>query len=290
MSSRLRVRRATRSTSRSVASGTTQVPSSLPHATSASAATIRARSAHQAWRMRTRHWAILYAGAELSSSAENINNGTSNRPANCAATACRRVISSSTTSPSAYMSGGNPNLKPETSDLPTVGGVFTPHWIPGLSLSIDYYKIIVNDVITSPSVQDVLDACYDLPSIDNPVLRSIQRNPGPGNGPSSEIPGRILENSLALVPLNFAKLKVRGIDVEAAYRTDLGNIGRLDSRFIYTYAMQNDQFLDPTNPEFADQNLLELGDPEDALNRQRSPSSMASSPSAIRCATSAGCC
>jgi outer membrane receptor protein involved in Fe transport len=105
-----------------------------------------------------------------------------------------------------------------------------------------------------------------LPSIDNPFCALFERNPGPGNGPRGEIPGRILENSLALVPLNFAKLKVRGIDVEAAYRTDLGNIGRLDSRFIYTYAMQNDQFLDPTNPEFADQNLLELGDPEDAFN------------------------
>ena len=71
---------------------------------------------------------------------------------------------------------------------------------------------------------------------------------------------------MQLVPLNYAKLRVRGIDVELAYRTNLFNIGRFDTRFIYTYVMQNDQFLDPTNPGFADQINLELGDPKDAFN------------------------
>jgi outer membrane receptor protein involved in Fe transport len=93
----------------------------------------------------------------------------------------------------------------------------------------------------------------------------FQRNKGPANGPQGEIPGRILENSLRLVPLNYAKLKVRGIDFEAAYRTQLGGIGRLDTRFIYTRALQNDEFLDPTDADRADQILLELGDPRDAF-------------------------
>jgi outer membrane receptor protein involved in Fe transport len=105
-----------------------------------------------------------------------------------------------------------------------------------------------------------------LPSLDNPFCAAFQRNPGPGNGPSGEEPGRILENSLHLVPFNFAKLRVRGIDLEAAYRGNIPNVGRLDTKFIWTYVMQNDQFLDPTNPEFADQILMELGDPQDRFN------------------------
>ena len=197
---------------------------------------------------------------------ENINNGTEFREANCRAAGVPEDFDFEYNQSLSFLSGGNPDLKPETSDSITVGGVFTPRWIPGLSLSVDYYKITVNDVITSPSVQDILDACYDLPSLDNPFCALFQRNPGPGNGPSGEIPGRILEGSLELVPLNFAKLRVRGIDVEAAYRTNLFNIGRLDTRFIYTHVMQNDQFLDPTNPQFADQLLLELNDPQDAFN------------------------
>ena len=196
----------------------------------------------------------------------SINNGTSSRPANCAADGVPAGYVFKYNQSLQYQSGGNVNLKPETADSVTLGGVFTPQWIPGLSLSVDYYKITVNDVITAPTVQDVLNACYDLPSIDNPFCALFDRNPGPGLGPKGEIPGRILEGNLQLVPVNYAKLRVRGIDVEAAYRTNLFNIGRLDTRFIYTYVMQNDQFLDPTNPGFADQILYELGDPEDAFN------------------------
>ena len=44
------------------------------------------------------------------------------------------------------------------------------------------------------------------------------------------------------------------------------NIGRLDTRLVWTHVFQNDQFLDPTDPDFADQVLKELGDPEDAFN------------------------
>jgi outer membrane receptor protein involved in Fe transport len=197
---------------------------------------------------------------------ENINTGTEFREANCRAAGVPATFNYEYTKSLGFRSGGNPDLKPESSDSITLGGVLTPRWIPGFSVSVDYYNITVNDVITSPSVQDVINACYDLPSLDNPFCPLFQRNPGPGPGPAGEEPGRILEGSLQLIPLNFAKLKVRGIDVEAAYRGRIGNIGRLDTRFIYTHVLQNDQFLDPTNPGFADQLLLELGDPKDAFN------------------------
>jgi hypothetical protein len=71
---------------------------------------------------------------------------------------------------------------------------------------------------------------------------------------------------LQLVPLNYAKLQVRGIDVDASYRHQIGNIGLLNTQVIYTHVLQNDQFLDPTDPNFADQLNLELGDPKDAFN------------------------
>ncbi len=198
--------------------------------------------------------------------AENLNNGTPNRPTNCAAAGIPTTYNFVYNQSLRYQSGGNPDLKPETSDSITVGGVFTPHWMPGVSLSVDYYKITVNDVITSPAVQDVLNACYDLPSLDNPFCPLFQRVPAGGLGPAGEEPFRIIEGSLQLVPLNYAKLRVRGIDFEAAYRGRIPGVGLLDTKFIWTYVMQNDQFLDPTNPEFADQILMELGDPQDRFN------------------------
>ena len=140
-----------------------------------------------------------------------------------------------------------------------------PRFIPGLAISVDYYNITVKDVITSPGVQSVLDSCYDLPSIDNQFCATFDRA-GPGGGPAGEIEGQILEGNLILVPFNYAKLKVRGIDTEVTYRTTIGNIGRLDTRFIWTHALQNDSFLDLSAPDFADQTLGELGDPKDAFN------------------------
>jgi outer membrane receptor protein involved in Fe transport len=65
------------------------------------------------------------------------------------------------------------------------------------------------------------------------------------------------------VPFNYAKLKVRGIDVEAAYRKRLGGLGTLSTRVNYTHQFQNDDFLDPTDANRANQLLLELGVPED---------------------------
>jgi outer membrane receptor protein involved in Fe transport len=187
-----------------------------------------------------------------------------NRQANCALDV-PPGFNFNYTSSLRFQSGGNPDLKPEESDSWTIGGVLQPRFIPGLAISVDYYNITVNDVITSPSAQAVVNACYDLPDTNNQFCALFERA-GPGGGPSGEIPGRILEGSLQLVPLNYAKLKVRGIDTEVSYRTNIENIGRLDTRLIWTHALQNDSFLDPTDPDFADQTLGELGDPKDAFN------------------------
>jgi outer membrane receptor protein involved in Fe transport len=197
---------------------------------------------------------------------DNINQGSEFREANCRAAGVPDDFNYTYTQSLAYLSGGNAELEPERAKSITLGAVVQPRFVPGFSLSVDYYNITVDDVITSPSAQDVIDACYDLPSTDNPFCALFQRNTSAGPGPTGEIPGQILENSLELTPLNYAKLKVRGIDVEAAYRTSLGNIGRLDTRFLYTRALQNDEFLDPTDPGRADQILSELGDPKHAFN------------------------
>ncbi len=52
------------------------------------------------------------------------------------------------------ISGGNPNLRPETSKAFNYGIVLTPRFLPGLNLSVDYWKIEKTDairVITGPS-------------------------------------------------------------------------------------------------------------------------------------------
>jgi iron complex outermembrane receptor protein len=56
--------------------------------------------------------------------------------------------------------GGNPNLRPETSISRTLGVVYSPSQVPGLSLNVDYYKIeVVNALVKLPG-QDTFNACY----------------------------------------------------------------------------------------------------------------------------------
>ncbi len=49
------------------------------------------------------------------------------------------------------LSGGNPNLVPESSRTYTGGVVLTPSFIPGLTMSVDYYKIKLTNAITTIS-------------------------------------------------------------------------------------------------------------------------------------------
>ena len=55
---------------------------------------------------------------------------------------------------------GNPNLKPETSISRTIGFVYSPDWLPGFNLNMDYYKIDVNNTIQPASGQIILNGCY----------------------------------------------------------------------------------------------------------------------------------
>jgi outer membrane receptor protein involved in Fe transport len=198
-------------------------------------------------------------------SARNIGAGSATRAANCAAAGIPTTYDYAYTASLEIRSGGNPTLTEETSDSFTAGLVFRPTFLPNLSLSVDYFDIDIDDVITAPAAQDILNACYDAASLDNQFCGLFQRA-GAGGGPRGEIPGRVLEGSLQQVTLNYASSTSRGIDLEAAFRQDLGSFGRLNTRLVYTRTLQRDDFLDPSDPDNADQILLELGDPRDAFN------------------------
>jgi outer membrane receptor protein involved in Fe transport len=190
-----------------------------------------------------------------------------NRPANCAA-----VLGANLNNPDfialpnyslEFKSGSNPLLTEETSDSITVGAVIQPRFIPGLSLTVDYYDIKVNNVITAVGALQIAQVCVDLPSTDNPFCKLIQRNPGPGKGPKDEVPGQILQGTLIAASANFASLKRRGVDFEVAYRQALGENSRLDTKLIYSHQLQNSNFVNPALPNFENRILSELGDPKD---------------------------
>ncbi|HEY0627920.1 MAG TPA: TonB-dependent receptor [Sphingomicrobium sp.] len=196
--------------------------------------------------------------------AANIGGGSQYRAANCAAALGDLLTTPSFANIAAISlpvrSGSNPDLFEETSDSYTVGAVAQP--IPGLSLSADYYNITVNNVIVAPGAQAIVNTCYDLPTLDNPFCALFTRYLGTTTSAAGEIPGQVANLSLLVAPLNYAKLVRRGIDFEAAYRTNISTDLRLDARLIYSLNLKNSNYINPVDPDFEQDNLLEVGQPK----------------------------
>jgi outer membrane receptor protein involved in Fe transport len=197
-------------------------------------------------------------------SLRNIGTGSANRAANCAAEGIPTSYDYVYTQSLEISSGGNRNLEAETSKSLTLGGVFQPSFVPGLSVSVDYYDIKVENVITSPSVQQALNACYDAPSLDNQFCALFQRA-GADGGPAGEQPYQILEGSYQDAPRNYAQLRARGIDTQIAYNHDFGFV-RASIEGVWTHAIQRDDYTDPSRPNFKDVITDELGSPSDRFN------------------------
>lgn len=161
------------------------------------------------------------------------------------------------------VSGSNPNLQAETSNSYTAGVVVQSALIPGLSISSDYYHITVNGIIASVSAQQIVDNCYDQPSLTNLFCASFERWRGPGNGSFGEIPGAIQFNTLVQAPLNYAKRVREGVDTQITYRANLSDGFKLYTNMIYTHSFTVSNYQDPTRPKLENRILEELGDPKD---------------------------
>jgi outer membrane receptor protein involved in Fe transport len=195
-----------------------------------------------------------------------ISAGTANRASNCAAAGIPTgfINQSARQQTQEILSGGNPNLFEEKSKATTLGFVLTPDVVPGFSFSADYFKITVDDVIASVTAQQIVNLCYDSTSLNNAFCQLIQRRPAgsvdAGTGESNAfyfVPGGILQSSL-----NYAKRVSKGIDFDASYNTDIGDLGVLDLQAIATYTLDRNNYPNVVDPTFKDQILLELGDPE----------------------------
>lgn len=187
-----------------------------------------------------------------------IGNGP-NRAANCAALGVPVgfINTVARTQTIEIISSGNPFLQEETGKSLTLGGVLTPRWVRGLSLSVDYYRIRVTNLIQVLGAQTILNQCVDLPSINNQFCQLIfPRDPS----------GDFASPVLISAGVNFAKQEADGIDFELAYSHTFSNGHRFNVHGIATYVLKRTNFTDPVNASFGDRQMSELGDPRWAAN------------------------
>lgn len=117
------------------------------------------------------------------------------------------------------ISGGNPNLKPETSEAWNFGVILTPRFVPGLTLSVDYWKIEKENAIVPINGPFMV--------VENPTAYPadrIQRAPASAEdiakgwlGPVTVIDWR---------PINVGFTATDGADIRARYEFNAGAAGR----------------------------------------------------------------
>jgi len=125
-----------------------------------------------------------------------------------------------------FRSGGNVNLREESSDTRTFGIVFTPTFVDSLAVTLDYFKISLDGAISQlgGGAQNTLNLCYlTLQDANSDFCRAVHRNPTTG---IIQVP-----YTLDVLQANIGGLVTSGYDFNGRYGFDVGT-----SRFDITSA------------------------------------------------------
>jgi outer membrane receptor protein involved in Fe transport len=171
------------------------------------------------------------------------------RRTNCAAAGIPATFTDPLTARFSGTSGGNPDLVEETAKTFTAGAVIQPRFLPGLTISGDYYDIKIRNGIAAVTAQNIVNSCYESETFPNPFCELFTRGSNFGF------------TSLRQTQLNFGRLETAGVDATIAYNFALGE-NRFALRATANWTDKLNQFFDPVNPDIVDPELGETGFPE----------------------------
>jgi iron complex outermembrane recepter protein len=143
-----------------------------------------------------------------------------------------------------YFFGGNADIRAERGTTWTLGGIFTPRFLPGFNLSIDWYKIGIRDAVGQIQPIDALTSCYVTnPTANNPLCAAVTRSPTTGYILNAFVDDR-----------NLAFIRQQGVDVDMRYGFDV-DLGLPQSRLTFgfaasivtSYSIQRNDALAPVN-------------------------------------------
>jgi outer membrane receptor protein involved in Fe transport len=171
--------------------------------------------------------------ANLTSAAPTV------RRANCQAAVIAQGLATDANTANAFLStfaplgvglsgtyAGNVDLQPEKATSWTVGGVLTPRFIPGLTVSADYINLDLRGTIVPTTLAQGIQSCYDsttfpdtTPQTGTNLCASFTRDAN-----------FQIANGYSLSFLNLGSVRVRALNLSASYPIDLGNLGKLSLR------------------------------------------------------------
>jgi outer membrane receptor protein involved in Fe transport len=132
--------------------------------------------------------------------------------------------------------GGNRDLDPERAKSWMVGATLAPRWLPGSSISVEWFAISIRNPIAVTNVATVYDECYrqSNPEFCGFILRD------PLNGQLVEV----------LTPyINQVYLRTSGIDISASHALRVSSTSILDARLAASYLLTFDDKALPSAAE-----------------------------------------
>jgi len=134
-----------------------------------------------------------------------------------------------------FSSQGNPNLAPEVSRTYTVGAVWTPAFVPGLTMSLDYYRIhmanAIGSIAPSTTIQTICEASGGISIYCANYQRPL---------PFSDHSLANFATKLITFNLNTASIQTEGWDFETNYSWQMSDLvedwkGSWNARLLATY-------------------------------------------------------
>lgn len=192
----------------------------------------------------------------------NRNSGPSpaNRARNCLADGIPASFTDPLTARFTGVVAGNPDLDPEESESYTIGLVLRPRFLTGFTATIDYWNIEISNAVASISAQNIVDGCYDAPSLDNQFCKLFRRNRNAGS------PTFLGFNFLRQTDVNFAGLEVSGVDVDLSYALQTDSLGAFTFGVGGSYLERRNNFEFFGEPNRANPEKFELNNPEYVVN------------------------
>ncbi|KRG56095.1 TonB-dependent receptor [Stenotrophomonas nitritireducens] len=124
--------------------------------------------------------------------------------------------------PVPFVSGSNPFLKPETSTSKTVGLVYCPKFVQGLTMALDWWKIRIDDTVVSDSPNAILNDCYV--NLIESRCAMFKRDPAQGG----------IVSDLTYGTRNAGYYLTEGFDFDATYGLDT-EWGHFSAKWATTY-------------------------------------------------------
>jgi iron complex outermembrane receptor protein len=127
------------------------------------------------------------------------------------------------------MKMANPDLRPETARVLTLGAVIEPRWVPGLAVTLGYYAIDLTRAVIFQGASVILDGCY---------TQGLQADCALVHRDASGLIVRVDDKAW-----NAGATRTAGLDVSARYGVSAGRAGRFDVLLDGTFLQYFDETL-----------------------------------------------